>query len=100
MSLQNKSSPSLSSKPSLRTGAKEEATRVVKNKPKAVRNYGTCVIQQATVPDYPIESTFTASYPVSKNTYKESLNLNKREVMQSKENLISFPKFLFIGIWS
>lgn len=68
MSLQNKSSPG-SLQPSLRSGAKEEATRVVKNKPKAVRNYGTCVIQQATVPDHPIESTFTASYPVSINIY-------------------------------
>jgi hypothetical protein len=50
------------------TGIKEKQAA----NPKRIRNYGTCNIQPANVPDHPIQSTFTASYPGSgaKMTWK------------------------------
>lgn len=50
------------------TGIKEKQAV----KPERIRNYGTCNIQPANVPDHPIQSTFTASYPGSgaKMTWK------------------------------
>jgi len=60
---------SISEKNIASTGIKEIK---VADKNKTPRNYGTCNIQPATVPENPIQSTFTASYPGSgaKMTWK------------------------------
>jgi len=48
------------------------STKDTKKEKTKIRDYGTCTIPPAQIPDHPIQSTFTASYPGSgaKMTWK------------------------------